>query len=280
LRTLLTALFMTLATHTVAEQSRDAMRECFSEVENVIVMVDKLRQGFEVAFDERLSGDDLAAMFFDVGTNSYLETVFDKINNGDGAEIESLPVAQQTELLSQIQKFLSIRSVTSERVEKLANLDIKTDDQMKIADAKADYVQACVKSIEDGQHFTNLHQSEPQRDEVVDKAQPKTSSAPLTGGEKEAFKNQVLNCWAVNIGSRAANVSVIVSMDMQPDGKVVASSMEMIGYKDGNQSDANVAFQAARRAILRCQKAGYDLPKDKYEHWRSIELTFDPNEWR
>lgn len=115
---------------------------------------------------------------------------------------------------------------------------------------------------------------------VVDEAQPKVSSAPLTGGEKDAFKNQVLNCWAVNIGSRAANVSVIVSMDMQPDGKVVASSMEMIGYKDGNQSDANVAFQAARRAVLRCQRDGYDLPKGKYEHWRNIELTFDPNEMR
>ena len=61
---------------------------------------------------------------------------------------------------------------------------------------------------------------------VVDEAQPKVSSAPLTGGEKEAFKNQVLNCWAVNIGSRAENGSVIVSMDMQPDGKVVASSMD------------------------------------------------------
>lgn len=271
---------MALATQAVAEQSRDAMRECFSEVENVMIMVDKLRQGFEVAFDERLSGDDLATMFFDFGTNSYLETVFDKINNGDGAEIKSLPAAQQTELLSQIQKFLSIRSVTSERVKKLANLDIKTDDQMKIADAKADYVQACVKSIEDEKHFTNLHQSKPQRDKFVDEVQPKASSAPLTGGEKEAFKNQVLNCWSVNIGSRAAKVSVIVSMDMQPDGKVVASSIEMIGYKDGNQSDANFAFQAARRAMLRCQKDGYDLPKDKYEHWRNIEVTFDPNEWR
>ena len=115
---------------------------------------------------------------------------------------------------------------------------------------------------------------------IVDEAQPKSSSTPLTGGEKEAFSKQVMNCWAVNIGSRAANVSVIVSMDMQPDGKVVASSMEMIGFKNGNQSDANVAFQAARRAVLRCQKAGYDLPKEKYEHWRNIELTFDPNEMR
>ena len=276
MRNLLTVLFMFLASHAVAEESRDAMRECFSEVENVIIMVDKLRQGFEVAFDERLDGDDVAETLFDLSTNQFLETVFSKIHQGAEITIESLPASEQTELLFEIQHFLSIRSVTSERISNLANVTSNTDDPLQIADAKADYVQACIKSIEDKKHITNFHQLA----EIVDEAQPKASSAPLTGSEKDAFKNQVLTCWSVNIGSRAANVSVIVSMDMQPDGKVVASSMEMIGFKDGNQSDANVAFQAARRAVLRCQKDGYDLPKDKYEQWRNIELTFDPNEMR
>lgn len=69
-------------------------------------------------------------------------------------------------------------------------------------------------------------------------------------------------------------------MDMHPDGQVVASSIALIGFEGGNHSDANVAFQAARRALLRCQKNGYDLPKDKYEHWRNLEMTFDPAEMR
>ncbi len=85
------------------------MRECFSEVENVIIMLDKFREALETAFDERLYGNDLAAMLFDFGTNDYLETVFDKIHNGDEVAIERLSAAQQTELLLQIQNFLTIR---------------------------------------------------------------------------------------------------------------------------------------------------------------------------
>ena len=280
MRTLLTALFMTLATHTVAEQSRDAMRECFSEVENIMVAVDKFRAAWSSVFDERLDGQEVAELIFDIGTNSALKLVFSQINETNNFNVETLSTEEQTKLLSDIQEFLLIRSITAERVADLADEMKSTIDPLLIADAKADYVQACIQSFEDGKHFTNWGQSELKADPIVNEEKPKTSSAPLTAGEKEAFKNQVLNCWAVNIGSRAANVSVILSMDMQPDGKVVASSMEMIGYKDGNQSDANVAFQAARRAVLRCQKAGYDLPKEKYEHWRNIELTFDPNEMR
>ena len=119
--------------------------------------------------------------------------------------------------------------------------------------------------------------------ETLEASKPKPakkSGPPLTGGEKDAFRNQVSNCWSVNVGSRAANVTVTIAMEMQPDGKVVASSLEMIGFEGGNQSDANVAFQAGRRAILRCQKDGYDLPKDKYDQWRNVEIKFDPSEMR
>jgi hypothetical protein len=108
----------------------------------------------------------------------------------------------------------------------------------------------------------------------------KRSGPPLTGGEKDAFRRQVQKCWSVNVGSRAANVTVTIAMEMQPDGKVVASSLEMIGFEGGNQSEANAAFQAGRRAILICQKGGYDLPKDKYDQWRNVEIRFDPSEMR
>ena len=41
-----------------------------------------------------------------------------------------------------------------------------------------------------------------------------------------------------------------------------------------------LAFQAARRAILRCQETGYSLPPDKYEQWKTIEMTFNPEQMR
>ena len=40
------------------------------------------------------------------------------------------------------------------------------------------------------------------------------------------------------------------------------------------------AYEAARRAILRCGAKGYDLPADKYAQWQDIEITFNPERMR
>ncbi|MGR3684765.1 MAG: energy transducer TonB, partial [Paracoccaceae bacterium] len=39
---------------------------------------------------------------------------------------------------------------------------------------------------------------------------------------------------------------------------------------------ARQAFEAAKRAIIRCGSRGYDLPQEKYSQWQDIEMTFDP----
>jgi hypothetical protein len=106
------------------------------------------------------------------------------------------------------------------------------------------------------------------------------SKLPLTEKELNTFRNQLTNCWVVDVGSRAANTTVKLAFAMQPDGKVVASSIELIEFYGGSEVAAFEAFQAARRAILRCQKGGYDLPIEKYDQWRNIEVAFDPQEMR
>ena len=40
------------------------------------------------------------------------------------------------------------------------------------------------------------------------------------------------------------------------------------------------AFEAGRRAIIRCTKGGYPLPPEKYGQWREIEVVFDPSQMR
>ena len=50
--------------------------------------------------------------------------------------------------------------------------------------------------------------------------------------------------------------------------------MKVISYAQ------NAAFEAARRAVLRCQRGGFDLPIEKYDHWRDIEMTFNPEKMR
>ncbi|SFD73803.1 cell envelope biogenesis protein TolA [Roseivivax sediminis] len=103
---------------------------------------------------------------------------------------------------------------------------------------------------------------------------------PMTSGERDAFRVAVQRCWVVDVGSQAANVTVVVGMDMAENGQVVANSIERLSASGGDGAAVETAFQAARRAILRCQGNGYDLPPEKYGQWDRIEITFDPSGMR
>ena len=103
---------------------------------------------------------------------------------------------------------------------------------------------------------------------------------PLTRTEEDTLRVAVQKCWVVDIGSPAANVTVVLGMQMTPEGKVKPGSLRLISSQGGADSAAKTAFQAARRAVLRCQKGGYNLPTEKYEHWREIEMTFNPEKMR
>ncbi len=108
---------------------------------------------------------------------------------------------------------------------------------------------------------------------------PATAGPPLTGGEEDGFRRAVSQCWVVDSGAQWANVTVTVGFSLAPDGKVTGD-VRMINYSGGDDALARTAFETARRAILRCQSSGYPLPPEKYEHWKEVELTFDPSTMR
>lgn len=106
------------------------------------------------------------------------------------------------------------------------------------------------------------------------------SGPPLTQGEKDALRISVQECWVVDVGSQAANVTVTVAMSLDRTGKVQSGSLRMLSAEGGSENAARAAFDAARRAILRCQRSGYNLPIEKYDHWRDVEMTFNPENMR
>lgn len=103
---------------------------------------------------------------------------------------------------------------------------------------------------------------------------------PMTGAEKDGFRIAVRQCWVVDVGSQAANVTVTVAFSLDPEGRVIQGSLKMLGSDGGEGNAVTAAFDAARRAILRCQKGGYDLPRDKYGQWQNVEMTFNPKSMR
>lgn len=102
---------------------------------------------------------------------------------------------------------------------------------------------------------------------------------PMTGAERDSFRLAVNRCWNVDPGSVAARVTVEVGFSLSPDGSVIGSEVRLLS-SDGDQSATNTAFEAARRAILRCQSGGYQLPADKYDQWKDVVITFDPSGMR
>lgn len=104
---------------------------------------------------------------------------------------------------------------------------------------------------------------------------------PMTSGEKDALIVDVKACWNVGaLSTEALRTVVTVGVTMQPDGRPDAASIRMIGYEGGSDASARQAYDAGRRAIIRCGSDGFPLPVDKYDHWREIEIVFNPEKMR
>ncbi|MEY3003500.1 MAG: hypothetical protein RLZZ491_676 [Pseudomonadota bacterium] len=107
------------------------------------------------------------------------------------------------------------------------------------------------------------------------------SGPPLTAGAREGFRVAVSSCWNVgSLSNEAQRTTVVVGFDMTRDARPVEGSLRLVSHEGGSQAAAQQAFEAARRAILRCGATGYGLPADSYDHWRQVELVFNPEGMR
>lgn len=105
--------------------------------------------------------------------------------------------------------------------------------------------------------------------------------APETVG---AFLGQIAQCWNMAAASTdAQQTTVTMAFDLNPDGTVTAGSFTRKGYTGGSEASAEVAYRVAEQAVTECAtrgRSGYDLPPEKYDLWRQIELRFNPETMR
>nr|WP_269751736.1 energy transducer TonB [Pseudophaeobacter flagellatus] len=112
-------------------------------------------------------------------------------------------------------------------------------------------------------------------------AAPEPSGPPLTPGEKEVLRVSVSKCWNVgSLSSEALKTTVEVAVSLERDGRPRAGTIRMVSSTGGSSGAAQQAYETARRAIIRCGAAGFQLPGDKYDHWRDIVMTFNPEKMR
>lgn len=114
-----------------------------------------------------------------------------------------------------------------------------------------------------------LNETEPQT--------PARTGPPLTGGEKDGLRVAISRCWNVgSLSTDALGTTVVVAVEMEPSGKPITGSIRLVASSGGSSNGERQAFEAARRAIIRCGTSGFPLPVEKYDQWREIEMTFNP----
>jgi hypothetical protein len=107
------------------------------------------------------------------------------------------------------------------------------------------------------------------------------SGPPLTQGARDGFRIAVQACWNVGaLSTEALGTTVVVAFDMARDGRPEQAPCACLEFSGGSEAAAQQAYEAARRAVIRCGVNGYDLPEESYDRWRQVELVFNPEGMR
>ena len=100
------------------------------------------------------------------------------------------------------------------------------------------------------------------------------TSVRLTANELDALRARLAQCWSPPIGwIDPSEVRVILLLALNADGSVNGVP-QVIEAPQGQF--ARQAPESALRAVRRC--APYNLPPDKYDAWREVKVTFDPQD--
>lgn len=133
-----------------------------------------------------------------------------------------------------------------------------------------------------------LDKTHPKPDEMHDRDKTPTHSKssnynpglPMSISEKDAIRSQFAKCWNVPAGALdAANLAVTLRIQVAEDGSVLKVELTSSGRSRYNSGDSffRAAADSAMRAVHECSPL-QNLPADKYDTWRDMELTFDPKD--
>jgi hypothetical protein len=275
MRTILIALLMTLATQAGAvEKSAREKFVAMLEVSDCFALSDLLLE--EELDDLELNAEKLREfriiMKFEVDETLAATETLQALSANFFTENSSL-------FIGDIEEYRSDMNSMSE--DESEYLDLKTEQAFASAERKlkaigspqqlADYIYDCgmrLNVLLDPASKISLKKPK------LKPTQPKTSL--MLPNQLEAG---VKKCWVLDIGSDAANVTVTLGFKLGLDGKVQPGSVRLIKSNAARDSSEKIAFQAARRAILRCQRGGYALPQN-FDHSTYIELEFNPENMR
>jgi colicin import membrane protein len=126
-----------------------------------------------------------------------------------------------------------------------------------------------------------IDKRDPTRQSITGAALNPTSSLGTATGNsdtrvatwKGAFVKAVKTCFNFPYnGQDADQFEVDIDINMRPDG-TLASTPVVIAVRGPSKSVADALGESARRAVQQCQAYSF-LPKEQYETWKYIPMTF------
>tara|TARA_B110000977_G_scaffold34956_1_gene46845 strand:+ start:116703 stop:117557 length:855 start_codon:yes stop_codon:yes gene_type:complete len=154
---------------------------------------------------------------------------------------------------------LLIKSITPKIIENVNSLAKKT------YDAKRDLL-----SVESRKRVLKARLED---DLDNPKAEYKNSKMHLTGEEADNFISKIQQCWNVPEGAKN-NSSYVIAMGIKlTQDSILEEEPKKLSLNTGSEAGMLQAYEAARRALIRCQP--FKLPAEKHEAWREMEIKFD-----
>ena len=109
-------------------------------------------------------------------------------------------------------------------------------------------------------------------------ARPRDTTRPLSISEIDVVRQQIAGCWNLPAGAKKAEDLVIeIWVAMNPDGTVREARIQNQGRLRAD-GFFRAAAESALRAVLNPRCSPLKLPRNKYDQWQTMTLTFNPRE--
>ena len=93
------------------------------------------------------------------------------------------------------------------------------------------------------------------------------------------IKSQLIACWKIPplIGIEIEKIFVIIQIKLDKDGNVLNSKIVNKGQY-GRSEFFDIISESGLQAVNSCSPIK-NLPHDKYDEWKEVQLTFDPSKF-
>jgi outer membrane biosynthesis protein TonB len=166
--------------------------------------------------------------------------------------------------------------VAPQPVIRTASLDQKRAEFKKKQEEKAK-AEAAAKQAREADRVADIINSEKSRGATTGSGgqqsagRPTGQAARLTQSELGALIAQMQRCWNPSYQDRADGVVIRLMVAMNRNG-AVSGTPRVLTDTSGNAS-LGLAARSAARKVANC--GPFNLPADKYDHWREIDVTLD-----